>query len=402
VVLVTRAASLPAGALAGALFALEPYCIRQNDRVMLETVTMFWVLAGYLVLLPLARRPLPKHARVRAVCSGLLFGLALLTKDHAAFITLLPLFLAAILNWGLPRRLALICGGVALVPYGLYAGVIAANGHFGEFWRAKTVGAGRLFGFIQETGFNSPDAPPLTQRLFDQVSTFGPTYVLLALGPIALLVLLRRKEPLYRLLALLYGCAGLTLAYAVAVGTLEEQALYLLVLPHLLALSVALWLLLKSGRRPVLMRTGAVMFVAVTLVFGSVAYLQNRFTPDDGFSQLRAYMTRNVPAGSTVTAIDGGKSQGVSYWALKDRYRVGPWVTPQERTAAHVRYMVIAWKVVDQGYGAVRKSEAQHLAHQGVVLFSVRERSYGTLALYRLPDPKIPAAAVSTGPRHGN
>jgi hypothetical protein len=399
-VLVTRSASLPAGMVAGALFALEPYCIRQNNRVMLETSTMFWVLAGYVVLLTLTQRPLPKHPHTRAMCSGLLFGLALLTKDHAGFITLLPLLLAVILNWGPPRRLTLICAGTAVVPYGLYIAVIVENGHFQDFWWAKTVGAGRLFGFIQETGFNSAGTPPLTQRLADQIFTFGSTYLLLALAPFALFVLLRSKDPRHRLLALFHGCAGLTLAYAVTVGTLEEQALYLLVVPNIMALSVALSLLLKNRRRPVIAGTCAVIFVAPLLAFGSVASLKDRLTADDGYQRLRAYMAQHVPAGATITAVDGGKSQGISFWALKDRYAVGPWMTPGGRAAAHVQYLVVPWKVIDQGYGSERKSVVQALAAQGVAVFVVHERSYGTLALYRLPLPRIPATPPPD-PRRG-
>jgi 4-amino-4-deoxy-L-arabinose transferase-like glycosyltransferase len=391
-VLVTRSASLPAGMVAGALFALEPYCIRQNNRVMLETPTMFWVLAGYVVLLTLTQRPLPKHPHTRAMCSGLLFGLALLTKDHADFITLLPLLLAVILNWGPPRRLTLICAGTALVPYGLYVVVIAANGHLQEFWRDKTVGAARLFGFIQETGFNAVGTPPLTERLSDQISTFGSTYLLLTLAPFTLLVLLRSKDPRHRLLALFHGCAGLTLAYAVAIGTLEEQALYLLVVPNLMALSVALSLLLEDRRRPVIARTCAATFVTALLVLGSVAYLKDRLTPDDGYQRLRAYMAQHLPAGANVITVDGGESEGITWWALNDRYVVGRWITPEERAAAHVQYLVIPWKVIDQGYGAEPKPVIHALAAQGVPVFVVHGPSYGALTLYRLPLPQTPAA----------
>ena len=31
---------------AGALFALDPFCARQNDRVLLETPMMLWILLG--------------------------------------------------------------------------------------------------------------------------------------------------------------------------------------------------------------------------------------------------------------------------------------------------------------------------------------------------------------------
>ena len=53
----------------------------------------------------LAHRPAaPAWARTRAIGAGLLFGIAVLTKDEAALITILPLAAAAVLRWGPPGR----------------------------------------------------------------------------------------------------------------------------------------------------------------------------------------------------------------------------------------------------------------------------------------------------------
>jgi hypothetical protein len=135
-----------------------------------------------------------------------------------------------------------------------------------------------------------------------------------------------------------------------------------------------------------------------------VSYARGRLQDDDGFSQLRAYMAQHVPAGSTVTAADGETTKGVSSWALKDRYRMGVWVTPQARAEARVRYLVVPWRVVEQGYGHLNERDARLLADQGRLLFSADGRTYGTLALYELPLPDAaPAAATRTpaGAGHG-
>ena len=47
--LAARTGSPWAGFAAGMLYALEPFCIRQNGRVMLETAMILWVLLGYLL-----------------------------------------------------------------------------------------------------------------------------------------------------------------------------------------------------------------------------------------------------------------------------------------------------------------------------------------------------------------
>ena len=55
----------------------------------------------------------------------------------------------------------------------------------------------------------------------------------------SVVILWRRGGPLQRMLGLLYCAAAVTLAYAVFLGTLEEQELYLLVVPSLLIIPIA-------------------------------------------------------------------------------------------------------------------------------------------------------------------
>jgi 4-amino-4-deoxy-L-arabinose transferase-like glycosyltransferase len=392
--LVTMAGSRTAGVVAALLFALDPYIIRQNDRVMLDTQTVLFVLAGYLVLLPLAREPQPQRPRLRAAAAGLLFGLALLTKDHSALITVLPLLLALVLGWGPSARLLLTTLGTCLVPYGLYVALVSLNGHIGPFWNAKTRGAARLIGIVQESGFHAPGTPSLTSRLLDQVTTYATTYALLLLGPVAMVILLRQKDPVLKMLALFHLCAGLTLLFALAHGTLEEQALYLLIVPTLVVLGAALaigteWFRQHDGRRVLrrILLVGTVGFLTASVAFAGVSYVKGRTGRDDGYAELRGYMARHVPQGSAVIAADGGASGGVSSWALRDDYEVGDWVTPADRSRAHARYLVVPWKVIDQGYGRMDARTARRLAHEGRLVFAFHGRSYGTLALYRLPLP---------------
>ncbi|MFJ9903403.1 ArnT family glycosyltransferase [Streptomyces sp. NPDC101152] len=413
--LVSRAGSRTAGVVAALLFALDPYIIRQNDRVMLDTQTVMFVLAGYLVLLLLAREPLPGRKHLTAAAAGLLFGLALLTKDHSALITVLPLLLALILGWGPPRRLLLTTLGTAVAPYGLYVGLVCLYGHVTPFWYDKSHGAARLIGIVQESGFHAAGTPSLTSRLVDQVTTFASTYALLLLGPVALVILLRRKDPVLRMLALFHLCAGLTLAFALAHGTLEEQALYLLIVPTVVVLGAALGVGIehfrqRDGRR--LPRRVLVValagFLAATVAFSGMSYAKVHTGRDDGYARLRDYMDKHVPVGSAVIAADGGASGGISSWALRDRYVMGDWVTPEARTRAYARYLVVPWKVIDQGYGTMDARTARRLAAEGHLVFAFHGRSYGTLALYKLPLPdknylrfRDAAHGLRTGADHG-
>lgn len=379
VVLVTRLRSRPAAAACAALFALDPFVLRVNDRVLLETATMLWVLLGYLVLVRLARRPLPARPRVRAVAAGLLLGLAVLTKDEAALMTTLPVLAAMVLGWGPPRRLLAATAVASLVPYTVYVVVVAANGHLADLVNTKTIGIQRLLGMVQETGFNAPKAPSLWSRMVHQAPTFGVTYLLLAVGIVALYRLLRRDDPAVRMLALLHAAAAVTLAYALLFGTLEEQALYLLVVPTLISLVLAA----PAVRRPPT-RAGVATAVALTLALGfsGAAYATGRITPDDGYGRLRAYMAEHVPPRAAVSTV-GGDSDLI----LTDRYRVGTWVTPQERAYVQARYAVIFPQAVEHGYSTATPEQARALMREGRLLFAFHGRSYGTITLYELPLP---------------
>jgi hypothetical protein len=398
VLLATRASSLRAGAVAGLLFALDPFCIRQNDRVLLETATMLWVLLGYLVFTSLIGR-LPSHRDwPRAVAAGLLFGCAVLTKDEGALLTVLPLLAAAALRWGPRRALTLLTVGTTAAVYAAYVAVVAANGQISGLWEAKTSGLQRMLGLNQTTGFHSSGGGNLSARVIAEAHFFGTTYVVLALAVPALAVVLRRGGQVPRLLGLLYCAAGVTLGYALVLGTLEEQELYLLVVPSLLTIPVAATLLRGRSRgrsmgsaprsRRGIPRT-AVIIAALTLALSLnlVTCVQWLRQPDDGFAQLLGYMAAHVPAGTRVDADD-------SQYALDGRYDVVTDETPAALSQEHVRYVVVEWALINDGYSDQTPSQVRHLIGHGRLVFSFSERTFGQIALYELPPPSGPVRAV--------
>ncbi|MFI8890219.1 ArnT family glycosyltransferase [Streptomyces paradoxus] len=398
VILVTRVSrSVPAAVAVGLVFAFDPFILRLNDRVLIETSMMLWVLLGYLVLLPLTESDRRPRARSRAVFAGFLFGLAILTKDVASLITVLPLVAAALFTWRSRRSLPLLAAAAATVPYAVYVTVVAAAGHFDEMWAVKTHGIRRLLGQVQETGFNAAGAPPLSQRVTEELSNFGGTYVLLALGPLAVIPLLRRGNRAQRLLGLWYLSAGIALAYAVLKGTLEEQALYMLLVPTIVVVGLAgarLWEG-RAGRRPLragVARTSTVLVLAAALAASGFTYAQTRTTPDDGYPQLRQYMLDHVPEGSRVISTSGSVDL-----VLEDRYRIGRWRTPQDRARVRAAYVVASWRLIDQGYSPFTQRQARDLTRQGDLLFSFHGRTYGTVAVYRLPLPPVSHAAGAGG-----
>lgn len=392
VLLGARAASLRAGIAAGVIFALEPFCIRQNDRVFLETSMMLWVLLGYLVFIPLVEPPSRSHGRHRAVAAGLLFGCAVLTKDEGAILAVIPLLAAAVLRWGPRLSLTLLTVATTVASYAVYVAVLAANGHIGAFFQVKTWGLRRMLGLIQVTGFHSGKGLSLQARLLGEANYFATTYLILILAVPALVIVIRRGGPVSRLLGLVYCAAALALGYAVVIGTLEEQELYLLVVPSVLIITVAAELLLRTSTA---WAVAAAVVLAVGLSVNLATGAQWLWRPDDGFARLLSYMSVHVPPGAGVTDAAVGQSGDVGENILADYgYHVGSWVTPADRARNHVRYVLVPWAEVNQSYSYLSPAQVRQLIGPGTLVFSFRGRTFGDLALYRLP----PVNRHGTGP----
>jgi hypothetical protein len=389
--LTARAGSLRAAGAVGLLFALDPFCIRQNDRVLLETSLMLWVALGYLVFTaPIKRDPSP-HDWVPAVGAGLLFGGAILTKDEGALLTVLPLLACIALKWGPRRILSVITLGTTCAVYAVYVAVVALNGDFVPLWQAKTQGIQRMLGIVQITGFHSKGGGSLTARLVAEGLSFGTTYAALAVAVPALILVLVRGGQVARVMGLLYCAAGVTLAYAVVLGTLEEQELYLLIVPSLLIIPLAGSLLTNGGgnhhvrsvARWGRMLTATVLTVTLALTAGINFFTATRWLlqPDDGFAQLIQYITVHVPAGTRVGTLD----QDIETpYSLGGRYDVGVWESPAALAQSHARYLIVEWAVVNEGYSDVTSAQVRQLIGNSPVIFSFRGRTYGNLTLYQL------------------
>ena len=247
-----RLAGWPAGIAAAAIFALDPFCIRMNSRDFLEASTVLWILLGYSVLFSgLILEDRRSVSRRRTAVAGVLFGLALLTKENAAFVTLLPLGICFVLGWALPRTRSALIGVVALIVYAPYPWFVYAIGDWDTFLNQKLNGLWRLAGLLQVTGFNQQGGPSLLETLIHRLDKFATTYALLATGAVAICLLLLTdlgKAPARRLLLTWTSSAYAYLAYAMVFGTLEEHFYYYLVIPCILMTSVTAFLLIRKMR----------------------------------------------------------------------------------------------------------------------------------------------------------
>jgi hypothetical protein len=123
---------------------------------------------------------------------------------------------------------------------------------------------------------------------------------------------------------------------------------------------------------------------ALVLVLGiNVAtFVQWRRQPDDGIPRLLSYMAIHVPPDPAVTtAGDFGGRYMLAVW-----YHLRPAATTTaELSGENIRYLIVAWGEVDQGYSGLTASQARRLVGHGRPIFSFDGRTYGLLTLYLLP-----------------
>jgi hypothetical protein len=175
-------AGLPAGVTAAAFFALDPFVMRLNSRNYLETLAITGILVGYAVLVPAVTGPRSEVGLARSLVVGVAFGVALLTKDMTAFLSVVPMGVCFVLGWSIERRATLRVALATAAVYGVYPVAIVLSGHTSDFVDQKFRGLARFTGQIQETGFNQEGGPSFSAAILSNLEAFAATYVLIAVG----------------------------------------------------------------------------------------------------------------------------------------------------------------------------------------------------------------------------
>lgn len=447
-----RVAGYGAGLVAATLFALDSFIIKMNSFNLLDTSAMFWVLAGYWIIVPAlddTRVPRPlwhllaasqllgllgrsriarlfwrsvalagtatavllvRHGRGsdlvepqagqalpwwRIVAAGVAFGLALLTKDMTAFLTILPLIGCFLFKWLLARRTAVLIGVTICLTYAAYPLTVALVGDWQNFADQKLRGLQRLSGAVKITGLNRHGGPTLLETLIARLDQFGTTYALIGVGVIAMLILLLYGSAAGRLLGLWTASAYALLAYCILFGTLEEQFFYFLVLPSLLATACAGAMLLRHGlvggrARSVLLRTTTTL-VLLFVGWSSYHWYTSHTTVDNGYEQVLSFLQEQVPADSRVAA-----TSETAQFLLED-YKSAPfgsWHTLEELQSGAPDYLLVTPHTLAWNHGDAATPLLSWINRHGQPVFTFRGKGDSLLVLYRLPKDALAAIDV--------
>lgn len=390
-----RTAGPRLGLVAFAFFVIDAFVIKMNSRNLLETSAMLWVTLGYLCLLAGLRADPDAPTRRRYVLAvGVFFGLALLTKEMTAFLTLLPLGIAFLTRWFAPRRSIFAAGVVAAATYALYPIVITLTGLAPTFLAQKLDGLLRFLGVMKTTGFVHGTGPSFIEAIVRNLDVFATTYALLGLGIPACLILLAAHDRRRRLLGVFGVSAYSLLAYSITLGTLEEQFFYFLVVPAFLSVPVAWATVLGSnpdtsgairrlmsrlperGRQAA--RRLAAGALAISLGWSGIVWTEVHLTPDNGYEQLLDYLHREVPFGTEI----GVTSEPAEF--ILQGYVIDKVPDMKALTQTDADYVVVATKQIDDEYILEGRELYTWLATHGQREFVVHERTYGRLELYAL------------------
>ena len=386
--IVKRIAGTGAAAAATLIFAFEPWTIRINSRNFLETAAMFWILAGYTVLV--------YNARARSQWStvagaGLAFGLALMTKELTILTTLAPLAVCVVLGWSYRRSTLLLVMATAIVVYSIYPLLVLLDGQWAEFAWQKSSGLLRLSGFAVSTGFSRGAGQSFSDAILQNLAQFATTYAILVAGVVATAVLLFRRGPELRVLAAWGACAYAAQAFSVLGGTNEEHLFYYLVVPALLACSVIATQLLEplqlARRAP---RLAAGLGIAVALLYfgwNGTQWTLRHITPDNGTELLLGFMEQNIAPDSRIAA-----TTMTTDWVLQEeQWQTGRWGTIESVCSNDAEYVVISSKLVETGQDIATPELYAWLIQSADPVFVFQGPSTGELSLFEVPAPACAA-----------
>jgi 4-amino-4-deoxy-L-arabinose transferase-like glycosyltransferase len=374
-------------AVAGIVLALDPFVLRNDTRVMLETPMTAFLVGGLLGLLVAVAQPAGRVRAMLEVCAGLLLGCAVFTKDMSAVPIAVLLILGCTVRRTLPPSTVLRVACVVPLPYLVYLVVVARAGLFPAWWEAKTFGLRRMTGAEQITGFNMPNAPSLVSRLIVQLSRFGTSYVLLGacffVGVLAAL----SPQPTRRLVGFLAAGAGALGGYAAAAGTLEEQFGYVVVVPSVLAAAVVARDLHDRRRLRRLLPAAVTLFVAATAVLGGIS----RSVHDDGFRHVCAWLDTELPPGARV-----GLTGVTAEFALLPHPGYAVWPSLRSLAENDAGYVVTQSATLSQGYGHAAPELLTWLDAHAWPVYRFTGPSNGATTVWRL-DRDVVQDAVAHG-----
>lgn len=405
-----------AALLAGLVYALDPFVVRFDSRLMIEAPMMTGILAGILALLVAVDQATRRARWTWLALGGLAWGLAITTKSTAALITAFPLLIMIATSWGLRRKEALGVLAVQASVYLTYLGWVVASGNVGPWFEQTIAGTLRAIGVIKQTGFNSGHAPSFVDRLLVQGVWFFPSYLLIGVAVTYASYLLligwrslrvtredrgahgRRTrgahalrgdgDDLGLLTCWLAGVLG-AIVYTFGLGEVEEQTFYLLAVPSTVVVAM---LVTQMASWQAAARTALTVVVTLVLTASVIIWFTLRTDRDDTYRQLVEYMYANVDVQNEVAV-----GEHTAQFVLPG-FGIHELTSVESARQTFSRYAVVSTELSELGLAPASPELVDELARRYTLVFTAHGRTAGDLRLYDLNQPLDGTPPVAPGP----
>lgn len=385
--LVRRLTSLLPAVFAGVVVASDPFILRMDGRLMIETPAGLAVLSGWLLVLLVLDRQQDRSRDWLEVSAGLVFGVAVLMKDMTAVFTVVPLLAAVVWRRTVPPRTAVRILAASLVPYALYLCWITAIGMLPQFLEQKVMGVLRMVGVVQITGFNAVPGVDLTGRLIELAGRFGTSYLLLGLSVLAGAIVAASKLPHRRVIGVFALFTGFVGVYSVFFGAAEEQFGYCVVLAAAVTTPVAADMIIKW--QPRLLRVAVATAVGIAVLSLSLG-VQARTSDDDGLVRARAWMNTELPLTAKV-----GLTSVTGEFALLPRENWAVLPSLKSLRDGEAEYVLTQSRPLSQGYGFAAPELLGWLQDNAEPVFSFSGPTSGDTVVWRLDRVRLDAAVAA-------
>ncbi len=377
---------LRTGLLMGGVFMGDLFVQRINRRAMVETAAELLIILA-LFLFYRYRHQLTT-GRVMAV--GVVVGLAILTKEVAATAILVLLAYSLLFQRPVLSRVV----GIAAVAGSMYAAYVAwalavAPERFAAF---KLSAISRIFAFGRglvpaEARVDVGANPGILERVGPGIVSYGPSYLLLALGAgaVVLLWLRYRREDGAGLLIAWGGVTYVLIALGSIAG-FGDQFFYYVLVPAIAAIAYVMRVTWRTIDRPVVPIPGArsavgiatVALLALALYDGTVWLTRHGLGRDDGYARITAYVREHVPPGSTIVV-----GADVSNFLLRPEYDIEFYRDSGSVRRDNVRYFIMSSKEAEQRYNRMSPDFYQFVRDNTEPMLEVEGETYWTLGVYR-------------------
>jgi hypothetical protein len=127
-------------------------------------------------------------------------------------------------------------------------------------------------------------------------------------------------------------------------------------------------------------RVGAIVATAAFALWSGYVWYEIHTVPDNGHERVVSYVRNEVPKNANL-----GSTSDIQQYLLEDQSS-GIYGSIAALQRKDVRYVIFSSYLVNEGYGQASPKFYDQVKENGQLVYGFRDRSFGLLGVYRLPE----------------